>query len=164
MISEIKIILSQFANKDFVAVAGGHLLFWGMALGVICFAVALWWWKDSRAQLLALLLIILSSATIYPVVHWRPKTAPKTVLKEDVTAWQTHTVILRKYEWVFYAMAGCAAATLAMRSRGGLGDMLCALTIAAGVCVTLYALWIYQKEILLHYPAAELRPGDPRLR
>ncbi len=163
MIKELKSILSQLANKDFLAVAGGHLLFWGLALGVVAFAAALWWWKDGRAQITALILIIISCASIYPVVHWRPKAAPATVLKEDTAAWQAHTAAVRKYQWVFYAMAGCALAALILRSKGGLGDMLCALTIAAGIAAGVFALWIYEKEMLIHFPATELKATDIRL-
>ncbi len=164
MINEVKVALSQLVNREFLAAAGTSLLFWGLLFGVLGFAFSYWWLKDGRAQVLALLLIVFSCSGVYPVTQWSQRKAPPTVLKEDLANWNKQKEKKQSWQWFYYGLGALGVVTLGLRGSGGLGDFLSALTIALGIIGFLGALILYTRDVEIFYPAAELKPGDARIR
>lgn len=154
MLKELKALWEQMGNRVFTRELLGSFLTWGIIIGVLALMISLWYLKDRRAQVLALILLCLSSLSVYPIVHRRPKTAPSTVPSENKwTVQMQHRV---DFQWVWWGFGGLSFASLCLLGRGKAGDITGIATAVLGTGAAIYAMWLWKEEVEVHHPETRL--------
>jgi len=160
---ELAYLFNKLKDPEYLYMLIENFMIWGLAIGLVSFAVA-FFCKERKSQIGSLILIILACVMVVPYIRLREKSDkgkgyffPSTKRTEMVAQqdrWE-------KAQWVFFAVAGLAGATLLMGAHTGKPGLFTGiLTGVAGICCVFFTIWLNLKEAEIHHP--NLRDG-PRV-
>ena len=134
------------------------LLFYGIAFGVVLFLVTLFM-KVEKFQVVALVFIAAAALTVIPYTGAR-KSAQDRIAQvykiespSRVRGFQEISENRAAHRWVYLLLAGLAGATILVgprRNRLGLG--LAVGSVAVGIYLANYGLWMHYQESLVYHP------------
>lgn len=154
LIKELKALLAQLGNAKFLAHFFEPLLLWGIFIGVLAWMVSVWVLKDRKAQICSLLLMAVSAFCIFPLMHYRKKAAPLDAPSSALMNKQNER--RKDTTWVYYGFGSLAVLGLVMTGEGkGKAGTAVTLGLAAGgLVVSIYSLWLHEKETVIFHPDA----------
>jgi|GEM_PF-302214 len=134
------------------------MIFYGILFGVIAFLVS-FFMRIDRFQTVALVLIGLAALSYVPYMKARSEAQPrieqvyKKTSPSRVATFKENTSTWRDRRWVFYSLAGLAAATLLVGSRRNrLGMALAAGAVFLGLVAAKEALWLHYQDSVAYHP------------
>jgi hypothetical protein len=160
--SELEHLLQQFKQPEYVHVLLNPLPVYGLAMGVLALVVALLL-KSRQAQLVALILIIVASASAWPVVKYGQRGYDRVYAMSyaDAQQWlDVHLHRAERFQYLFYATALLAAAALAVPQTFPRATIaLIFVTIVTSMCAILAGGWISHAGGQVRH--SEFREGPP---
>ena len=115
----LQTFLRDLQQPEYVHVLLNPLPVYGLAIGLIGLIVALSL-HSRRAQITALVLILVAAASVWPVVHYGEEGFDRvlSMADGDGEAWlRAHQQRAEKLEYLFYALALLAAAAVALPKK-----------------------------------------------
>ena len=158
ILKELKGLPSQLANPKFMHHLLGPFLFWGLLIGVIAWMLSLWVVKNRTAQVCSLLLIAVSSFSLFPFLSYRKKAAPITA--PSALRLNEQNDRYKDLQWVFYSIGGLAILGIFLtgEKKGPLATVLTFTIATGGLAAALAALYLQEKEISVFHEDARLAP------
>lgn len=111
--------LRDLQQPEYIHVLLNPLPVYGLAIGVIGLIVALIL-RSRRAQITALVLIVIAAASVWPVVHYGEEAYDRvlSMADSDGEAWlKAHEHRAEKLEYLFYALALLAVAAIVIPKK-----------------------------------------------
>ena len=160
---EIAHLTSKLTDPEYLSLLIEPFMIWGLALGVVGTVLA-FLFKERKAQMASLLLIIVAALMVVPYSQFRKKadTQSATIfatkraqIEEQQTRWL-------EAQWVYFAVAGLAGITLLMGMHKGKPGLLVGIgTVLAGTACVFFTMWLHLKESEIYHP--NLRDTSPRV-
>ena len=152
MFSQLNILLDHLSQSDFLLLVLEPMFMYGLLFGLIVFIVG-YSMSDARARTTGLIIIAVACFTTYPYLELANKATPRIASMTGL--WQNGAVkeqTKRRVDtrWVFYGLGLLALAALS--SGGGVNNYLGGTTIAVGIGVLFFSLWLHMKECEIYHP------------
>jgi dolichol kinase len=115
----LQTFLRDLQQPEYVHVLLNPLPVYGLAIGVIALIVALFL-RNRSAQIVALILILITSASAWPVIKFGEEAFDRvlSMADKDGEAWlKAHEARAEKLEYLFYAVALLSAAALLLPKK-----------------------------------------------
>lgn len=133
---------------------------YGIAAGFLFLALSVFF-GESKSRLLALVLLAVSSGSVWPYVTLREKAQPRIVATHD----PSYGPLIREQTkrrtstgWAFYSLALVSTLTLILVAAGK-GRSLIFLTLIASMGCFWLSLWLHKKECeIYHRNIVKYRP------
>jgi hypothetical protein len=159
---ELAYLFNKLKDPEYVYLLIENFIIWGLAIGIIAAAIA-FFCKERKTQGAALVLVILAAVMVVPYNNLREEAdkrkgyffpTKKALIVKQNERWM-------KAQWVFFAVAGLAGATLLMGAHNGRPGLITGVvTILAGISCVFFTIWLNLKEAEIYHP--NLRDG-PRI-
>jgi DMSO reductase anchor subunit len=125
---------------------------YGVAAGLL-FLIVAYAGGEKKTRLLALAVISLSCASVWPYLDLRTRATPRILATRDPAYGpliQQQTRLRHETAWIFYAMAGTSALTLLL-SFTKFGKYLMLITVVGGAVVFWISIWLHKKECEIYH-------------
>jgi len=152
MWTELKLLWDSVRDPEYLYLLLEPLPLFGLGIGLI-FLIGTLATKQLKAQWLALFVICLSCSSVWLYEDQRSKATPRIVATRDPSLApliREQTARRAALNWVYYAMAGFSALTLALQ-MGRKGKPLLILTAAGSFAVLCLSLWLHKKECEVYH-------------
>lgn len=135
-------------------------LSWGLGLSTLLYMAA-HFLKDERWRRVFLVLIAACSLAVIPLHSLRKRAERLHEVPRRGSAAVTR--LLHEERWFYYGLAAAAAGALCFPSRPRLGPLLGAVTMAGGVALTCFGLWLHARDLgVLHWSPKPRRAAAVR--
>ncbi len=150
---ELTTLWQSVRDPEYAHLLLESLPLYGLALGLTFLMVA-FIVREKKCRLLALVVICLSCASVWPYLDFRLKASPR-ILATRPTEYgpqiQAQTRLREDTAWAYYVLAavsGLAAACSAAKA----GRYLLLVTVVGGIGVFWMSLWLHKKECDVYHP------------
>jgi len=163
--SELELTLQHLKQPEYVHVLLNPLPLYGLAMGALALVVALLM-RSKQAQIVALVLIIVSSGSAWPVIEYGERGYDRvySMSNSDAQHWlQIHAHRANQCEWLFYVTAAVAfAASIAHWKFTRAAVPLVGVTLALTIGTVIAAGWIsHAGGQVRHSEWRDSPPGTP---
>ena len=152
MIEGLKNIFRGLGDEYYFFVFLDSIFVWGIGLGLLFFIASLIF-KEKKSQNLALVIIFLSSAAVYPYLENREDARDgfEANWKDRTEKFDEQTERRQSTQYYFYGLAALALATLILKNK--IGVILSIATIIAAILVFVLSMWLHLKESEVYHPS-----------
>jgi disulfide bond formation protein DsbB len=154
----LQTLIRDFQQPEYIHVLLNPLPVYGLAMGLIGLMVALFL-RSRRAQMTALVLILIAAASAWPVVHFGEEAYDRvlSMADSDGEAWlKAHEQRADKLEYVFYALALLAAAAILLPKKWP------AIATPLAIATLILALFSLGGGIYIAYAGGKIRHREFR--
>lgn len=159
---ELKLVLQHLKQPEYVHVLLNPIPVYGTAMGIVALVVG-WISRQKQAQLAGLVVLFLASISAWPVVHYGQQSYDRVyaMSNQDAQKWlDVHMERAERWEYLFYATAGLAAASMAALWKYPKASIpLSAVTLALAVACAVVGAWIGHAGGQVRH--SEFRDGPP---
>ena len=152
MWQELTTLWQSVRDPEYAHLLLESLPLYGMGFGLMFLIVAIMA-RETKCRLLALLLMSLSCASVWPYLDQRVKATPRILATREATYGpliRAQTRLREDTAWVYHAMALVSALTLLL-SATRLGKLLLGVTIIGGLAVLCFSVWLHKKECEVYH-------------
>lgn len=152
---EIAHLFNRLKDPEYLYLLVENFIIWGLAIGIVAFVIA-FFCKERKSQMAALILVILACVMVVPYNGLREKSDKQkgyffAITKRTEIAAQNERWM--KAQWIFFAVAGLAGATLLMGAHNGKPGLFTGIvTGVAGISCVFFTMWLNLKEAEIHHP------------
>jgi hypothetical protein len=149
---ELTTLWQSVRDPEYAHLLLESLPLYGLGFGLTFLVVALVA-AEKKCRLLALAIICLSCATVWPYMDFRLKATPRILATRDPTYGpliRAQNQLRQDTAWAYYGMAGLAAATFLLGATRH-GKFLLLLTVTGGMAVFWLSVWLHKKECEIYH-------------
>ncbi|OAI55745.1 hypothetical protein AYO49_05195 [Verrucomicrobiaceae bacterium SCGC AG-212-N21] len=162
--SDLEILFSRLKDAEYSYLLLEPVPLFGLFFGLIFFAVGLYMGQD-KCKIAALIVIVLSCFSVYPMMGQRAKAQQRLVLAADIThvsaeTFKRQTALRQDTKWVYYTVG--AFALLALIGGGKLGTWSNIALLIGGSLAIVFSIWLHMKEAEVYHPNIKKSVGRPR--
>ena len=152
MIEGLKNIFTGLGDEYYFFVFLDAIFVWGIGIGLLFFIASLIF-KEKKSQNLALVILFLSSAAVYPYLENREDARDgfEANWQERTDKFDEQTERRLSTQWYYYGLAILALGTLIFKNK--IGIVLSIATIIAAIMVFVLSLWLNLKESEVYHPS-----------
>jgi hypothetical protein len=150
-------LLVALKNPDSLHILLESGIGWAILLSTLFYALSLFLLKDKKSLVASLILLTLAALMVLPAAQARD--AAKPIGSPSVAELKRQDERRKSHAWVFYSLAGLAAATVVFGGPAGgkAATMLRYAVLPAGLGAAAVALWLHYKEAQIFYPDLQKR-------
>ncbi len=144
---EFLILWHSVRDPEYAHLLLESLPLYGLGLG-LTFLIVAFAFHERKSQLLALVVICVSCASVWPYLDFRLKATPRILATHDSSLApliREQTKRRQDYGWLYYVMAGLTGITLLLSATKH-GKYLLFLTVCCGVMLFWLSVWLHKKE------------------
>ncbi|MFV1995061.1 MAG: hypothetical protein ACC661_06460 [Verrucomicrobiales bacterium] len=168
MLDEIFLLIKALGEPEYLYLLLEPAFIYGIGIALLVF-VAGFLLRDGKAQMLGLVMLIVSALVIVPYLSCRSQAAERieNVYKLDnpatVKAFNAQSKRYEDSKWAYISLAGVAGAVLLVGAgTNRVGFTLAVITVTAGAGVVLFSLSMHLKEAQIHHPnLLAIKPISP---
>ncbi|MFV1994203.1 MAG: hypothetical protein ACC661_02105 [Verrucomicrobiales bacterium] len=158
MLDEIFLLIKALGEPEYLYLLLEPAFIYGIGIALVVF-VAGFLLRDGKAQMLGLVMLIVSSLMIVPYLAFRAEAAERieSVYKLDnpatLKAFKAQSKRYQDSKWAYVTLGGVAGAVLLVGAgTNRVGFTLAVVTVIAGTGVVLFSLSMHLKEAQIHHP------------
>jgi hypothetical protein len=149
---ELLTLWQSIRDPEYAHLLLESLPLYGIGAGLI-FLFASLAFREGKSRMLALLLICLSSASVWPYTELREKAQPRILATRDPSFGPLIREQAKRradYAWAYYVMAGISGLALLLSSTSR-GKFLLFATIICGTAMFWFSIWLHKKECEVYH-------------
>jgi hypothetical protein len=150
---EITNLWQSVRDPEYAHLLMESLPLYGLAFGVTLLVIA-FVMNESKSRLLALGIIFVSCASVWPYLDFRLKATPRILATSAVEYGpiiQKQTQLRQDTAWAYYSMAAVTLITMIMsRSRRACWGIL--IVLIGSVLLFWLSIWLHKKECEVYHP------------
>lgn len=152
MWQELTTLWLNIRDPEYLHLLLEPLPLFGLGLG-LTFLIVSFVFGEVRSRMLALVVICLSCASVWPYVDLRDKATPRilaTRAPEFAPLIQAQTQRRKDWAWPYYAMAVFSLIAL-FSSRSSKGKPLLLVVVFGGAVLFWFSIWLHKKECEVYH-------------
>jgi hypothetical protein len=153
-LSDLEILFSRLKDAEYFYLLLEPLALFGLFFGLIFFAVG-FYLSQEKCRIAALIVIILSCWSVYPMMKERAQAQQRVILDTSIThvsadTFKRQTALREDTKWIYYGVG--AFALLALVAGGKLGSWSNIVLIVGGCLALVFSVWLHMKEAEVYHP------------
>lgn len=153
-LSDFEVLLSRLKDAEYFYLLLEPVALFGLLFGLIFFAVGLYLAED-KCRIAALIVIVVSCWSVYPMMKERAKAQPRVILDTSIThvsaeTFKRQTQLRQDTKWIYYCLGGFAL--LVLIAGGKLGNWSNIVLLVAGILGVVFSVWLHMKEAEVYHP------------
>lgn len=152
MLRELSILWQSLDDPEYLHLLLEPVALFGLGFGLI-FVMGGLLLKQSQMKLLALIVMLLSCASVQPYVSLRVKSEPRVLVMQDPAYHKLireQTQLRSSSAWLYYGIALMCAISLVV-TRNGKGFIFLIVTLVLCAVGFAHALWLHKKECEVYH-------------
>jgi hypothetical protein len=147
MMRELTALWNSLGDAEYLHLLLEPLPLFGLGFGLLLL-IAAFLMRDGKMRVLALIVVVVSSASVQPYQAMRTKSEPRILALQDPSF---HAITLdqssrrKSAAWLYYAIAAWGMIAL-VTSRKGAGLIVTSITFALCTAGFITAIWLHKKE------------------
>jgi hypothetical protein len=163
-LSDLEILFNRLKDAEYSYLLLEPVPLFGLFFGLVFFAVGLYMAQD-KCRMVALIVIVLSCLSVYPMMQQRGQAQQRLVLDSAIThvsaeTFKRQTELRQDTKWVYYTVGGFAL--LALIGGGKLGAWSNIALLIGGALAVVFSVWLHMKEAEVYHP--NIKKSIPRAR
>jgi hypothetical protein len=149
---ELTTLWQSICDPEYLHLLLEPLPLFGLGLGLV-FLIISFVFGEARSRMLALGVICVSCASVWPYIDLRDKATPRILATRSpdfAPLIQEQTQRRKDWSWPYYAMALLSAATLSF-SRSSKGRPLLLVVVIYGGLLFWFSIWLHKKECEVYH-------------
>lgn len=149
---ELTTLWQSVRDPEYAHLLLESLPLYGLALGLTFLIIAILA-GERKTRLLALAVICLSSASVWPYLDFRLKATPRILATREPTYGpliRAQSQLRLETAWAYYTLAGVSGLALFFGAARR-GSFLILLTVVGGVAVFWLSVWLHKKECEVYH-------------
>jgi hypothetical protein len=153
-LSDLEVLFSRLKDAEYFYLLLEPLPLFGLFFGLIFFAVGYYLAQD-KCRIAALIVIVVSCWSVYPMMKERAKAQQRVVLDTSIThvspdTFKRQTQLREDTKWIYYVLGGFAL--LALIAGGKLGSWSNIVLLVGGTLAVVFSVWLHMKEAEVYHP------------
>jgi hypothetical protein len=152
MLDEMTQLWTSVRDPEYLHLLLESLPLYGLGLGLVFLTVA-HFAGEAKSRMMALMMITLSCASVWPYQELRKQATPRIVATRDISLGpliRQQTERRERHDWAYLVVAALGAATMAAQVAGK-GKGLLLLLIPACMALFWFSVWMHKKECEVYH-------------
>ncbi len=152
MWEELTHLWTSVRDPEYLHLLLESLPLYGLGIGLL-FLIVAQLMGEAKSRLFAILVITLSSASVWPYQDLREKATPRIIATRDPSLGpliREQTERRSRHDWAYYLLAVAGGVTLVTQLMGK-GKPLLVLFIAATAALFWFSIWLHKKECEVYH-------------